>query len=302
MGVQSLADLVGSSARLAASLPGIERAAASGASVLIAGEPGTGRSLLAQLVHRASSRASGPLVEVDLAALPTELFESELFGHRAGAFTGAVAGNPGRVGRAEGGTLVLDHLEEIPLASQPKLLRLLADGRYAPLGGAERSADLRLVSIAAVDLKRRVAAGAFRSDLYYRLEVLAYRLPALRERPEDLEVLVGALLDDICRRLDRPVPEISAAALEWMRDYRWPGNLRQLRNVLERALVLPADGPLEPEPPDDLEAPPRRLEEVERQEIEKALAHTRGHQGKAARLLGISRKTLWEKRRRYGLP
>lgn len=302
MGVLSLTELVGSSAELAASLPGIERAAASEAPVLIAGEPGTGRSLLAQLLHRASGRAAGPLIEADLAAIPSELFESELFGHRAGAFTGAVESHPGRVGRADGGTLVLDHIEEIPLGSQPKLLRLLAEGRYTPLGGAERSTDLRLVSIGSVDLGERVERGDFRRDLYYRLEVLAFRLPALRERLGDLEVLVEGLLADICRRLDRPMPELAPAALDWMRAYHWPGNLRQLRNVLERAVVLPTEGPIAPQPPDDLEAPPRRLEEVEREEIEKALAYTRGHQGKAARLLGISRKTLWEKRRRYGLP
>lgn len=302
MGVLSLADLVGSSQALATRLPGIQRAARSEVPVLVAGESGTGRSLIAQLIHRASPRASGPLVEADLATIPSDLFESELFGHRAGAFTGATGHNPGRVGRAEGGTLVLDHVEEIPLGSQSKLLRLLAEGRYAPIGGEERSADLRLVSIAAVDLPERVARGVFREDLYYRLEVLAFRLPALRERLEDLEALIESLLADICRRLGRPVPELAPAALEWMHAYGWPGNLRQLRNVLERAVVLPDEGPLEPEPPADLEAPPRRLEEVERDEIVKALRYTRGHQGKAARLLGISRKTLWEKRRRYGLP
>lgn len=302
MGVLSLADLVGSSAVLRTHLPGIERAARSEVPVLIAGEPGTGRSLLAQLLHRASARASGPLIEADLATIPSDLFESELFGHRAGAFTGAVADNPGRVGRAEGGTLVLDHVEEIPLGSQSKLLRLLAEGRYTPLGGRERAADLRLVSIGSIDLPERVARGAFREDLYYRLEVLAFRLPALRERMDDLDTLVDGLLTDICSRLDRPVPELAPSALEWMGDYGWPGNLRQLRNVLERALVLPSEGELVPEPPADREAPPRRLEEVERDEIVKALRYTRGHQGEAARLLGISRKTLWEKRRRYGLP
>lgn len=302
MGVLSLADLVSSSTTLAARLPGVERAARSEAPVLIAGEPGTGRSLLAQLLHRASARASGPLVEADLATIPSDLFESELFGHRTGAFTGAVVDSAGRVGRAEGGTLVLDHVEEIPLGSQSKLLRLLAEGRYTPLGGSEREADLRLVSIGSIDLPERVARGAFREDLYYRLEVLAFRLPALRERPEDLEPLVDSLLADICRRLDRPVPSVAPSALEWMRDYGWPGNIRQLRNILERALVLPSEGDLVPEPPADREAPPRRLEEVERDEIVKALRYTRGHQGEAARLLGISRKTLWEKRRRYGLP
>jgi len=277
--VRSLDVLVASSPRLERALKGIHRAAASSAPVLLVGEPGTGRSLLAQLVHRASSRSGGPLVEADLATIPSELFESELFGHREGAFTGATGHHPGRVGRAQGGTLVLDQM-----------------------GGNERPADVRIISIAASDLKERVARGALREDLYYRLEVLAFRLPPLRERREDLPQLIRVLLEDLCARLSRPVPEVGEAALKWMLDYHWPGNLRQLRNVLERGLILPGDGPFEPRPPQDAEVVPRSLEAVERRQIVRALRYTRGHQGRAAELLGISRKTLWEKRRRYGLP
>lgn len=300
--MHSLAGLVASSPGLESPLRGIGRAAASDAPLLIVGEPGTGRSLLAQLVHRASSRPGGPLVEADLAAIPSDLFESELFGHREGAFTGAVGNHPGRVGRAQGGTLVLDQIEEVPLAAQPKLLRLVSERRFSPLGGEERPADVRILSIGTPDLKERVARGALREDLYYRLEVLAFRLPPLRERREDLPHLVGALLEDLCARLSRPVPEVSEAAFQWMKEYRWPGNLRQLRNVLERALILPSQGPLVPLPPEDAEATPRSLEAVERDQIVRALRYTRGHQGRAAALLGISRKTLWEKRRRYDLP
>lgn len=302
MSIGSLEELVSSSPSLQTSLRGIERAAASEAPMLIAGEPGTGRSLLAQLVHRASPRAEGPLVEADLTTIPSELFESELFGHRAGAFTGASADNPGRVGRASGGTLVLDHVEEIPLESQPKLLRLVAEGRYSPLGGGEATADARIISIAAPDLPERVARGAFREDLFYRLEVLSFQLPPLRNRGQDIPFAIGHLLQDLCDRSGRSTPEVSPEAVQWMSEYRWPGNLRQLRNVLERELVLPGAEELTPQPPVDPEGIPRSLEEVERDEIEKALRHTRGHQGRAAELLGISRKTLWEKRRRYGLP
>jgi DNA-binding NtrC family response regulator len=300
--VLSLDALVASSESLGSALRGIERAAASDAAVLIAGEPGTGRSLLARLLHQAGPRAAGPLVEADLAAIPTELFESELFGHRAGAFTGARGDSPGRAGRADGGTLVLDHLEEIPLAAQPALLRLVAEKRFTPLGGAERAADLRVISIASTDLRDRVERGAFREDLYYRLEVLTFLLPPLRRRRADLEHLVDATLADLCTRMGRDVPELGAASREWMGDYSWPGNLRQLRNVLERSLVLADGGSLEVPAPADLEPRPRTLEEVEREEIRRALRYTRGHQGRAADLLGISRKTLWEKRRRYGLP
>ena len=160
MKLDSLDSLVASSPDLGAALPGLVRAAASEAPILIVGEAGSGRSLLAQLMHRASPRAEGPLVEADLTTIPSGLFESELFGHRPGAFTGASSENLGRVGRAEHGTLVLDHVEEIPLAAQPKLLRLLAEKRFSPLGGGERRADVRIISIGALDLTDRIARGS----------------------------------------------------------------------------------------------------------------------------------------------
>lgn len=302
MPILSLDALVASSAALGSALQGVARAAASEAPVLVVGEPGTGRSLLVQLIHRQSRRAGRPLVEADLATIPEELFESELFGHRAGAFTGAQSDSPGRVGRAEQGTLVLDHLEELPLASQPKLLRLVAEGRFSPLGGLERPADVRIISIGSTDLPERVARGAFREDLFYRLEVLAFHLPPLRRRSDDLASVVAFLLEDLSARMERPVPALTDRAWRWMRAYPWPGNLRQLRNVLERSMVIGSGDRLDPAPPADLESAPRRLDVVEREEIEKALRHTRGHQGRAAELLGISRKTLWDKRRRYDLP
>lgn len=280
----------------------IELAAATDAPVLILGEAGTGRSSLARLLHRESRRSAAPLVELDPAAIPTSLFESELFGHRAGAFTGAGTAAEGRVGRAEGGTLILDHLETLPVAVQPKLLRLLSERTYAPLGGDDRRADVRFVAIASEDLALRAERGAFRRDLYYRLEVLAVRLAPLRERRQELEQLVASLLSDLGERFGRPQVTLAPQAWEWMCSYPWPGNLRQLRNTLERALILAPAGALEPPRPADLEGAPRSLAEVEEEQIRRALSHTRGHQGRAARLLGISRKTLWQKRRRYGIP
>jgi DNA-binding NtrC family response regulator len=307
---------------LAARLRGIENAAATDAPVLILGEPGTGRSTLARAVHAASRRAAGPLVEVDPGAVPSALFESEFFGYRAGAFTGAGTAGDGRVARAAGGTLVLDHVEELPLASQPKLLRLLAERRFVPLGGEETAADARFIAIGPDDLTGRLASGAFRPDLFYRLEVVAFRLPPLRERGADLPALLDDMLADLGERFGRPGVALAPAARAWMQEHSWPGNLRQLRNALERGLILsgqePAavpEGPrhdlpdlIDPPPLDELlppggsARPPRPLVEVEQEQIRAALAFTRGHQGRAAGLLGISRKALWEKRRRYGIP
>ena len=298
----ALAALAASSPFLARQLAALERAAASEAPVLVLGEPGTGRSALVRALHAAGPRASGPLIELDPGALPASLFESELFGHRAGAFTGADRAQPGRVARAEGGTLLLDHLEELPLASQPKLLRLLAERRYSPLGGADTPADVRFAAIAGEDLPARVERGAFRADLYWRLEVLTFRLLPLRERRADVLPLADALLADLAERFGRPAA-LSERAREWLPRHDWPGNLRQLRNLLERELLSSGSGRLDPEPPRAAgETAPRSLEQAEREAILAALAWSRGRQGRAAELLGISRKGLWEKRRRLGIP
>lgn len=298
----SLDELLATSPALLAALGGLRQAAPLDSPVLLLGEPGSGRSTLARALHAASGR-TGTLVEVDPSTVPATLFESELFGYRAGAFTGATADLEGRVARAERGTLVLDQVEEIPLAAQPKLLRLLAERRYRPLGGDERTAAVRFVALGGESLPRRVRQGLFRGDLYYRLEVLAFRVPPLRERKGEVPALAATLLGDLAARLARPAPALSPTALGWMNEHTWPGNLRELRNVLERALVLADGGPLDPQPPAAFAgARPRSLADVEREEIVKALAHTRGHQGKAAALLGISRKALWEKRKRFGIP
>lgn len=301
----SLARLLEGQPGLGRHLPTLERAAASRAPLLLVGEPGTGRTALARAVHASGPRAAGPLVELDPGSIPATLFESELFGYRPGAFTGATEASAGRVERAEGGTLLLDHVEELPVGAQPKLLRLISEGTYSPLGGGERKAEVRFLSIGAEDLLERVARGAFREDLYYRLEVLAFRVPPLRERPQDLPALVDRLLEDLgvrFGRADGDAPRLSEGAREWILRHRWPGNLRQLKNVLERALVMARPGEiLDPEPPPGRDAPPRPLEAVEAEEIRRALAYTRGHQGEAAELLGISRKALWAKRKRHGI-
>ncbi|MGE0641292.1 MAG: sigma-54-dependent transcriptional regulator [Thermoanaerobaculia bacterium] len=295
-----------SSPALSAGLVGLEAAASSDSPALVLGEPGTGRSTLARLLHGGGRRAAAPLVEMDPATSPASLFESELFGFRAGAFTGAERSQAGRVARAEGGTLILDHVEDLPLVAQPKLLRLLAERRYAPLGGVDTEAHVRFVAVGTADLEARVEQGIFRRDLFHRLEVLTFHLPPLRHRTVDLPHLLRRMLDDLGERFGRPDLRLSGSAEEWMRSYGWPGNLRQLRNVLERQMLF-APGPLlDPPPPADHatvepETAPS-LAAVERGAILAALAASRGHQGKAAAMLGISRKGLWEKRRRYGIP
>jgi two-component system response regulator HydG len=283
------------------------------------GEGGTGRSALARRIHLWSERPEGPLVEFDPATVPASLFESELFGSEAGAFSGASRPRRGRVGEAEGGTFVLDRVEEIPLASQAKLLRLLSEAAYAPLGGSERRVDLRLIAIAADDLLLRVDSGRLRADLFHRLDVLSFRVPALRERRAELPQILAALLADLGERSGRGDLRVDEDCLAWMEAYSWPGNLRELRNSLERAMLdgeALSSGCLRPTAPKGLvfgartgdgggagggSAPPN-LSQVEAEAIRAALRHTRGHQGRAAEILGISRKSLWERRRRLGIP
>jgi DNA-binding NtrC family response regulator len=209
---------------------------------------------------------------------------------------------PGRVERAAGGTLVLDHVGDLPLAAQPKLLRLVAERLYAPLGGVEEKADLRFVAIADEDLEARTRQGTFRQDLFFRLAVIVFRLPPLRDRREELPSLVGEMLADLEQRFARADLTLAEEAWSWFGRHSWPGNLRELRNVLERALVQTDGSRLAPVMPAELADAPRTLREVEEQAIRRALAYTRGRQGDAAELLGISRKALWEKRKRYGLP
>ena len=300
----ALPELLAGAPALAAALPGVERAAATDLPVLLLGEPGSGRSTLARALHAAGPRAAGPLVEVDPGAFPSALFESELFGYRPGAFTGADRESEGRVARAAGGTLVLDHVEELPLAAQPKLLRLLAERRYAPLGGREAGGGRALRGD-----RRRGPAGARRARALPRRPLLSpggAGLPpaaAARAAGRTCRRSPSASSPTSASGCGRPAPRLAAGALDWMLAHPWPGNVRQLRNVLERGLVMAAGAEVDPPRPEGWEGErPRRLAAVEEAEIRRALAYTRGHQGRAAELLGISRKSLWERRRRLGIP
>jgi len=283
----------------------IELAAQADTSVLLLGETGTGKEEAAKLLHRRSARAGGPFVKVNCAAIPGELFESEFFGHRRGAFTGAVADRDGRFRVAHGGTLLLDEIDALPPPAQAKVLRVVEDGEFERVGESRPTAvDVRLVSASNADLEAEVEAGRFRRDLYYRINVLTVRLPPLRDRREDVGLLAGAFLAEFSRRLGKPVRSIDPEALAALEAYPWPGNVRELRNVIERGVLLergevlrPASLPLDPAARaegggrsqlhlrEGLAAEERRL-------LETALARAGGVRREAARLLGIDERNL----------
>ena len=296
----------------------IGRVTRSQAPVHIYGESGTGKELVARLIHDTGARSEGPFVPVNCGAIPTELMESELFGHKRGSFTGAVADKEGLVQSAEGGTLFLDEVADLPLHMQVKLLRLVQEKTVRPIGEArEQSVDVRILSATHKNLADLVAQGRFREDLYYRINVIELRVPALRERPEDIPDLTEAILNRLCRRMKLAHASLSPAALQALESYPFPGNVRELENVLERALTLSTGGVIEPEhiqlraptrPATD--APPpstatalhpassgsgalgEQLEDIERDAIVKALEKTRYNKTAAAKLLGMSFRAL----------
>ena len=287
------------------------RTAASEASILLLGESGTGKSVLAREVHQRSPRAGRPFVTVSCPSLSRELLESELFGHRRGAFTGAVADTEGKVAAADGGTLYLDEIGEMPLEIQPKLLRLLQEREYERVGETQtRRADVRIISSTNRDLGRAIKEGKFREDLYYRLNVVALHLPPLRERPLDLERLAAAHLRYFVRQAGKPIRDFSPEAKAVLRHYSWPGNLRELRNAIERAVIL-ASGPLiEPGQLTLAAASPgtgnARIEVGDNVTLaELTDEHTRRVLARSARLedaaeiLGIDVATLYRKRRKW---
>jgi NtrC-family two-component system response regulator AlgB len=293
---------------------GIARqAAATDAAVLLTGESGTGKNVLAAAIHDWSARRSGPFVTIACTTLAEHLLESELFGHVKGAFTGAWKDRHGRVAAARGGTLFLDEIGELPLHLQAKLLRFLQEHRYEPVGSAATvEIDTRVIAATNRDLEAEVAVGRFREDLFFRLNVIAVALPSLRERPEDLVPLTDHLLEVLAARYRRPRPRLADDARAVLAAYRFPGNVRELMNVLERAVVLSRGDTVRTEDlPDRLLAPAPAatadqagggsLEELERRHIEQVLADSSTLEEAAARL-GINPTTLWRKRRRYGLP
>ncbi len=301
-------EIVGQSPALRRVLDVATQAAPSSATVLILGESGTGKELIARYIHSKSGRATGPFVAVNCAAIPESILEAELFGHERGAFTGAVARREGRFARARGGTLFLDEIGELSPAVQVKILRVLQEGEYEPVGGHTIKADARIVAATNRDLVSEVEAGRFREDLYYRLNVIAVTAPALRARREDIPLLVDHFLGVYCTKNGRQRLTVPSEVLRKLMDYSWPGNVRELENVIERAAVLCRAEVLSlsdlpdvvanamPRPPSELTfAIGTPLSEVEQRMIRDTLSHTSGDKSLAAQLLGISTRTIYRK-------
>jgi DNA-binding NtrC family response regulator len=291
----------------------IEQAAPTGASILITGESGTGKELVAQTVHQLSPRAQYPFVAINCAAIPETLLESEIFGHEKGAFTGAADRRQGCFELADRGTLFLDEIGEMTPATQVKLLRVLQERKFRRLGGrTEQSVDVRVIAATNVDPQEAVQNGRLREDLYYRLNVFALRLPPLRERREDLPLLVQAFITEFNTRNQKSIQGVEPQAMRILEQHQWPGNVRELRNVIERATIL-APGPMieakhlpptfvsepaaaaPPQQPQMALAPGTTVEEAERRLILMTLAHTNDNKTRAAEILGISLKTLHNK-------
>ena len=289
----------------------VEQAAPTSASILVTGESGTGKELVAQTVHQLSQRASQPFVPLNCAAIPDTLLESELFGHEKGAFTGAVTRRQGAFELAHRGTLFLDEIAEMTAATQAKLLRVLQERTFRPLGGQrEQATDIRVIAATNVEPLEAVRQGKLREDLYYRLNVFHITLPPLRERKEDIPLLAQAFVREFAARNNRSTVGVSDAAMRLLDQYHWPGNVRELRNVIERAVIVsrgdliePADLPqLQPTSPPPAASPSgpvltagTTVDEAERQLIEITLVHTGGNKTRAAEMLGISLKTLHNK-------
>ncbi len=309
-------ELVGRTPAMLQVFKTVGRVAATDEAVLLVGESGTGKELVANAIHRNSRRAGRPFVKVNSAALSPMLLESELFGHEKGAFTGAIARRQGRFEQADGGTLFLDEIAELEVDLQAKLLRVLQTGQFERVGGeGSQHADVRVVAATNRDLSARIAAGKFREDLFYRLNVVSVELPALRQRRDDIPLLADHIVRRLARKYGWPRLALTPEAVGWLTEQAWPGNVRELQNVLARAAILARGGVIGPA---DL-APPAAtgsaaasaasgslllrdiLAETERRVIRQALEQEKWNRTRAAAVLGISRRQLFDKVRQYGL-
>ncbi len=312
------ADIVGLDSQLLHVLRQVGQVAGTDASVLIEGESGTGKELIAEAIHRNSPRAGRPFVKVNLGGISASLFESEMFGHRRGAFTDAKADRVGRFELANGGTIFLDEIGELELASQVKLLRVLQDRTYEVLGDSKpRRLDIRVVAATNRRLAEQVAQGRFREDLFYRINLISVRLPALRERPADIPLLAQHFVAQLRTAYQRPALKVGPGALRWLAEQPLPGNIRELKNLVERAVLVSGHDELGP---DDFQAHAvhspvpsfahsllpapgtATLDELEAQMIRQTLAHYAGNISRVARALGLSRGALYRRLEKHAIP
>lgn len=306
--------IVGQSGAMQEIFEDVRRVAQTDSTVLITGESGTGKELIAEAIHRNSPRAAEPFVTVNMAAVPEHLVESELFGHTKGSFTGATESRRGRFEAAHHGTLFIDEIGDFKLESQARLLRVLENHTITPIGGnQDRHVDVRVVAATSHRLEKLVHEGRFREDLYYRLNVINLKLPPLRERSEDIALLVDSFMNQICQQIQRERPELSAELQQYLANHTWPGNVRQLRNCLESMVVLSKSGHLTMNDLPDMlrngEAVQAgivipegiRLEELERTAIQQTLSRNHGNRTHSAKSLGMSVRTLQRKLKAWGI-
>ncbi len=305
----NFAEIVGKSSALRKVLKRVEMVAPTDSTVLLLGETGTGKELVARAIHSHSRRRDRAFVKLNCAAIPTGLLESELFGHEKGAFTGAVSQKVGRLELAHQGTMFLDEVGDIPLELQPKLLRALQEREFERLGNTKtKKVDVRLVAATNRDLQKMVTESQFRSDLYYRLNVFPIRIPPLRERPEDIPMLVRHFTQKYARRLEKPIQSIPARAMNKLREWHWPGNVRELENFIERAVIL-SPGAVLNVPISELNNGSssigvRAVSTDEREQILRVLKETAGRVGGpngAAARLGLKRTTLISRMKKLGI-
>ncbi|RAK68246.1 sigma-54-dependent transcriptional regulator [Hymenobacter edaphi] len=313
----NFSNIVGQDAQLLHVLRSVGQVAATDASVLIEGESGTGKELIAEAIHQNSNRRNKPFVKVNLGGISASLFESEMFGHRRGAFTDAKADRQGRFELANGGTIFLDEIGELDLGSQVKLLRVLQDRTYEVLGDSRsRSLDIRVICATNRDLAQEVREGRFREDLFYRINLITVRLPALRERPDDVPLLAQHFVQNLRTAYLRPALKVNTRALHWLREQPLPGNIRELKNLVERAVLVSGKDELGPE---DFQAQTQRLpvkvepgalpevglmtlDEMEAQMIRKTVDFYAGNLSRVAKALGLSRGALYRRLEKFNIP
>jgi transcriptional regulator with PAS, ATPase and Fis domain len=317
------ANMIGRTPAMQTVFQQIRQVAPTDTTVCILGESGTGKELVANAIHQHSRRAGNPFIKINCAAIPENLLESELFGHEKGAFTGALKQRKGKFELADGGTILLDEISEMDHALQAKLLRVLQEQEFERVGGNETlKLDVRVIVSSNANLSERISAGTFREDLYYRVSVFTIQLPPLRDRREDIPLLIDHFLRNISQNLGKDVQGISREALEAMRTYAWPGNIRQIQNAVERACVMVPEGTAvefshlppeitgqqqaaveaeQPEQASVTQLPDVTMDEIERMAIEQALRRYDGNRTQAARALNIGVKTLYRKIEKYNI-